>query len=73
MRTAGQIPGFAQWVKDLALLWLWCRPMATALILTPSLGSPYVAPAVLKKKKDRSITVDIIKLMKYSMLEVLID
>ena len=20
------IPGLAQWVKDLALLWLWCRP-----------------------------------------------
>ena len=28
----GLIPGFAQWVKDLALLWLWCRPVATALI-----------------------------------------
>ena len=21
----GSIPGLAQWVKDLALLWLWCR------------------------------------------------
>ena len=29
---AGSIPGLAQWVKDLALLWLWCRPRATALI-----------------------------------------
>ena len=27
----GWIPGLAQWVKDLALLWLWCRPAATAL------------------------------------------
>ena len=26
---AGSIPGPAQWVKDLALLWLWCRPAAT--------------------------------------------
>ena len=26
------IPGFTQWVKDLALLWLWCRPAAAALI-----------------------------------------
>ena len=25
------IPGLAQWVKDPILLWLWCRPAATAL------------------------------------------
>jgi len=29
---AGLIPGFAQWVEDLALLWLWCRLVAIALI-----------------------------------------
>ena len=28
----GLIPGLDQWVKDLALLWLWCRPAAAALI-----------------------------------------
>ena len=28
----GLIPRPAQWVKDPALLWLWCRPIATALI-----------------------------------------
>ena len=28
----GSIPGLAQWAMDLALLWLWCRPEATALI-----------------------------------------
>jgi len=26
------IPGLAQWVKDLAWLWLWCRPAAVAPI-----------------------------------------
>ena len=28
----GSIPGLAQWVKDLALLWLWCRPAPIAPI-----------------------------------------
>ena len=28
----GSIPGLAQWVKTPALLWLWCRPAAVALI-----------------------------------------
>ena len=28
----GLIPGLAQWVKDLVLQWLWCRPAAAALI-----------------------------------------
>ena len=28
----GSIPGLTQGVKDPTLLWLWCRPAATALI-----------------------------------------
>ena len=28
----GSIPGLAQWIKDLALLWLWCKLAAKALI-----------------------------------------
>ena len=28
----GLIPGLAQRVEDLALLWLWCRPAVTAPI-----------------------------------------
>ena len=27
----GSILGLTQWVKDLALLWLWCRPVTEAL------------------------------------------
>ena len=27
----GSISGLSQWLKDLALLWLWCRLVATAL------------------------------------------
>ena len=30
--VAGSIPSPAQWVKDLVLLWLWHRLVATALI-----------------------------------------
>jgi len=29
---AGLIPGLTQWVKGLALLWLWCRLAAVAPI-----------------------------------------
>ena len=39
------IPGLAQWVKDLVLLWLWCRLEATAPI------SPLTMGAALKSKK----------------------
>ena len=30
--VAGLIPDLAQWVKDLVLLWLWCRLAAVAPI-----------------------------------------
>ena len=52
---AGLIPDFIQWVKDPALLWLWCRPAAraTATIQPLAWELPYAAGAALKKKKRK--------------------
>ena len=41
----GLIPGPAQWVKDPALLWLWWRPAAAALIGPLAWEPPYAAGA----------------------------
>ena len=43
--------GLIQWVKDLALLWLWCRPVAVAQIPPLARELPYTAGAALKSKK----------------------
>ena len=48
----GSIPGLTQWVKDLALLWLWYKPAAVALIGPPAWEAPY-AECGLKKTKDK--------------------
>ena len=50
---AGLIPGLPQWVKDHALLWLWCRPEATALIRYLAWEPPYATGAALKRKKKK--------------------
>ena len=39
--------------SDLALLWLWCRPAATALIGPLAWESPYAAGAVLQRQKKK--------------------
>ena len=47
---------------DLALLWLWCRPAATALIQPLAWEPPYavgVALKRLKKKKKNSPRLDL--------------
>ena len=37
--------------SDLALLWQWCRPAATALIRPPAWEPPYAVTVALKKEK----------------------
>ena len=47
----GSIPGLTQWVKDPALLWLWYRLAAVALIQPLAWELPYATGAALKSKK----------------------
>ena len=52
--VSATIPGLAQWVKDPALLWLWCRLAAIAPIRPLACEPPYAmgaAPEKTKKKK----------------------
>ena len=69
--NVGSIPGLTQWVKDLelqravvagrrhgldpALLWLWRRPAAATLDLTPSLGTSICGKCGPKKQKRKQI------------------
>ena len=46
--VVGLIPGLAQWVMDLALLWLWCRLAAVASIRPLAWEPPYAAGVALK-------------------------
>ena len=52
----GSIPGLAQWIKDLALLWLWCRLAAIAPIRPPAWEFPYATGVALKKSKKQNKT-----------------
>ena len=50
--VVGSIPGLAQWVKDLAWLWLWwCRPGATAPIWPLAWEPPYATGVAQEKAK----------------------
>ena len=49
---SGLIPGLTLWVKDPALLWLWYRPVAVALI-RPLAWEPPRAPVVAQTKQNK--------------------
>ena len=49
--VAGSIPGLTQWVKDLAWLWLWCRPAAIDPIRSVAWEPPCAMGVALEKTK----------------------
>ena len=49
--VAGSIPGLAQWFRDLALLWLWCRLAPVAPIKTLAWEPPCAASVALKRRQ----------------------
>jgi len=54
---AGLIPGLTCWIKDPALLWLWCRPAAVAGILPLAWDPPYAVGVALKRQGERKIKI----------------
>ena len=42
---------------DLALLWLWCRPAATAPIRPLAREPPYAAGVAVKRKKKKDLAM----------------
>ena len=59
-KVADSIPGLAQWVKDTALPWLWCKLAAAALIRPVAWEPPCAMGVALektKKKKKRNCII----------------
>ena len=51
--VSSSMPGLAQWVKDLTLLWLWCRSAAIAWIRPLTWEPPYATGVALKGQKTK--------------------
>ena len=45
---------------DLMLLWLWCRPAATALIRPLAWEPPYAMSMALKRQKKKLIYFEVV-------------
>ena len=52
--NVGLTPSFTQWVKDLVLLWLWCRPADAALIQPLAWELLYAADVTIKNNKQKN-------------------
>ena len=52
----GSTPGLTQWVKDPAMLWLWCRLAAIALTELLAWELPYASGVALKGKIKKNKT-----------------
>ena len=50
------IPVLAQWVKDPALLWLWCRLVASASITPLDWEPAHASHVALERQKDKKQT-----------------
>ena len=59
--VAGFIPSLAQWIKDLAWLWLWCRLVATAPIRPLASICCECAPPQKKTQKKEQRKVNTVK------------
>ena len=57
--VVGFIPGLSQWVKDLVLLWLWCRPAATVPIRSLAWEPTYASSMALKSKSKKKLQIHI--------------
>ena len=55
---AGLIPGPEEWVKDLVLLWLWCRAAAAAPLWPLAWELLYVMGVALKNPKKKKKNKD---------------
>ena len=55
------------------LLWLWCKPAATALISTPSLGTSICVGVALKRQKKKKRKERVVELRTFGVITSIAD